>query len=342
MAIYFLILLILLFFIHYKNEKRIFYFASVLLFLVFAFKNVNLGADTSSYFTHFKELINGENHYKTEPIWGLLAHLNLFFGGYYKSFQIILFACTLPPVVYVIRKDSKNYVLSLFFYYAFFYYLNAFCIVRQAMALSYLLVCFHFIKTKKLVPATIFLIIAILCHNLAILGIVAFIFYFKRFSLKTIVIVLGLAFIAGLFVNEHFLFLVPSRYQNLFLWEGHGFREKLMPYILIIMAMNIVFIICLLRGSKTSLKSFWAQTVFAGLVIMNGSLNLVQGLRISQFFMITQIIFYANYTEEKEDKQNLYKWGLIAYSSIYFVGLLYRDSIGVVPYIPANWIQNLF
>ncbi|OJF75887.1 MAG: hypothetical protein BKP49_10540 [Treponema sp. CETP13] len=344
MYIYIAYFLILFFFIQYKNNKVIFYYACSLLLLLLAVKNINVGADSGPYIRDFTAFALGHakevTKYQTEPIWRWIAQIVVFFKGSYVSFQLILFIITFLPVIYVIQKNSKNYLLSVFFFFSFFYYLNTYCIVRQAMAISFLLLCYSFIKDHKLLPAILFFVIAVLCHNLAFLGILAFVFYWKKFPLRLIYILLAVSFIFGLILNQGMLFFLPQKIRDYFLWPGHGFRKTLAPYTALIGIMNLTYITCLLRGSKESKESFWTQTVFLGLVVLNSTQKLVLGIRLSQFFMITQIIFWTNYIEEKQDKKTLYKIGLIIYSSTYFFALLIRDSIGIVPYEFIPQIQK--
>jgi hypothetical protein len=325
-----------------KNNKTLFFISCFVLFAVAALQHPLLGKDSGMYLRSFQSLKIGGTTPISEPLWKWVATCIGKVGGNYIVFQVIYYLLVLSPVFYVIYKKSTHFQLTLFLFYAFFYYLNSYCILRQSLAVTLIIVFYYVLFEKKYILASIFYILAVLTHTSAAIAILPVAFLFIHFSKKQIIYILIAAFIVGILlpIEKFSFFLGP--YKKLLTHPKWGLRPDTYVYTAVIGVLNAIFIFFMIPDTEENQKSANCNILFLGFLFMNLTQQLVLGLRITQYFMIAQIFYYTTNIEAKQE--NKIKWliALLVFSSIYFFGLLYRDSIGIIPYKPLEWIQNLF
>ncbi|OJF75886.1 MAG: hypothetical protein BKP49_10535 [Treponema sp. CETP13] len=319
-----------------KNNKKLFIISLLVLYAIAALQSATVGADANMYYNSFKNIQN--NHPPAYHEQGLkwLSQLVILLNGGFYTFQAIFYILILAPVGYVIYKKSKNYQLSLLLFVAFFYYTNSFCILRQSLALSFAIVVFYFIDDKKYILAIIAYILAFFSHKSGAIAIIAFILPFVKSTKKLDLIILAFTFVIG--------FLIPivkcapllgpySHYiTNMANAPQWGIRPNHLLYAGVIFALNGVFTLFMIKDTDKNTQSLWCKLVIIGLIIMNLTQQLILGFRISQFFMVAQIIYYPQNIELKKTYKKQWLYGLLLFATIYFIGLLIRDSSGIIPY----------
>ena len=319
-----------------KNNKKLFIISLLVLYAIAALQSATVGDDSTVYYDSF---ISIQNHllppYK-ELGFKWISQLTILLNGGFYTFQAIIYVLILTPVAYVIYKKSQNYQLSLLLFVAFFYYTNSFCIMRQSLALSFAILVFYFIDDKKYILAIIVYILTIFAHSSGAIAIIAFILPFIKTTKKVSLIVLAFSFVIGLLipiVKCAPLFGPYAHYiTNMANTPQWGIRPNHLLYAGVILALNCIFILFMYKDTDKDTQTLWCKLVLLGLVFMNLTQQLILGFRISQFFMISQIIYYPLNIEIKETHKKYWLYGLLLFATVYFIGLFIRDSSGVIPY----------
>ncbi len=177
-----------------SKAKKIVYLSVMflLMFLLSVFR-YGIGNDYFSYIRIFDEIHSAS--------WGELLTL-----GYEPAFALLTKAITLisynpevmygiyavlilAPVAYAIYRHSDNVWLSVTVYLCLTFYYTSLNFIRQSMAVSLLILCYSFIKRRKIVPVMIFAVLAALFHYTALVFIPFYLLaYFVKPTKKAIII----------------------------------------------------------------------------------------------------------------------------------------------------------
>lgn len=196
-------------------------------------------ADTGAYLKTYEGLpnnLNGLYHYisedqKDKGFYVLSSILKMFFGSNTYLYLLVLAAFQALSLVWLYKKHSLHYVLSLYFFIASSDYLSwMFNGLRQFMAVTIMLFATPFILEKKYIKSIILILIASTMHQSALLMIpVIFIVQGEVWNKKSMLVLLG-AVIAVASIDQFTGFLdsalsdtqyenVVSDYQE---WEDDG------------------------------------------------------------------------------------------------------------------------
>ena len=161
--------------IELSAQKYIVVALSIVLFLITAFRSNEVGADTSMY-SHLATNSNVFDLYTTEFItYGLLNLLNLL-GKPGLLIPIFSFLYIRNLTVFVLNKREKRNLLLLFFLFwtSFFIQSLAINVIRQGVAVSFLLLALSSYYNKNNLKAILYCIIAIGFHKSATIPIIVF------------------------------------------------------------------------------------------------------------------------------------------------------------------------
>ena len=265
---------------------------------LFAAVRYGIGYD---YYAYKKSVLHQVADYtmeRYEPLSRLLIDI-----GYHTHYQLFFILCsilTLFPLYKACLKLSINPAFSLIIYFLFpLYYLESLSIVRNAIAYSLVLYVFVLLNQKKLTSSIILLIIAILFHKSAIIGVCIYPLFYINIT-KRINILL---FIAS-FVLSNIVIGFIGDYASIipFLTDVERYAEHArseggtMTYI--INGLNIYNFIVWDRMCKMSkLNSKYLLFTNFGCCIWNIFLPIdsTLALRLSSFFVIYIIFLVPQY-----------------------------------------------
>lgn len=174
--------------------KKIIYLAVmfVLMYIVTVFR-YGIGNDYFSYIRIFDEIHNaswGEAFsLGYEPAFTLITKV-ITLVSYNPEFMYGVYALLiLAPVAYSIYRHSDNVWLSVVIYLCFTFFYTSLNFIRQSMAVSLLILCYGFIKRKKILPVMVFAVLAALFHYTALVFIPFYLLaYFIKPTKKAIII----------------------------------------------------------------------------------------------------------------------------------------------------------
>lgn len=162
-----LFILLWIFFEKVALKREAFIIPCVALILFATLRDYTIGTDTATYTRFFRDAID-VNYYVFDPRieYGyqffvyLLLHIS-------KQYYILFLASSLiivPSTLYIIKKYSVNYSLSVFIYIAFAFYTFYFNTLRQGLAIAICMLGLYFFIYKKTLPYFLIVLLASTFH----------------------------------------------------------------------------------------------------------------------------------------------------------------------------------
>lgn len=327
-------LVLLLLSIFYRKNKLIFSILILVLSLIAALRADSVGTDTDIYREIMDYISQGKANY-IEPGWYLVNKIILFIGGDFNFLLWVASLMTLIPISYVIVKHSPNFILSLFFYYSMYLYLNSFNMVRQAIAISLVLLSYTFLINNKRLWYWLSFFLAVTFHYTAIITCVAVIFRKIKLTNSRIFFGMILSFFIGTFLlNDSLLSLILGPYALYLQGGSFGYRESLLIPFLLTFSLNILFALIYCTSRQEFKSSLWMNLFILFILLNNLSYTLVLGSRVILYFSIVQIILFPKYFTQNNVKQKYFVVILsVVYFSILFFKILLANGSDVWPYI---------
>lgn len=186
-----------------RNEGYIIFWC-IILFLLYAFKDNNVGSDFPTYLNYFFEIEPSDWSFLTP---GIFIYPN-FEKGYLFLTQLIanisqtdvfftfVMACimTICPII-IIQKYTKPVWMGIFLFFALSLYTNSFSMLRQNIAMYICWFSIPYVLNRSLVKFLLIIILAFFFHRTAIVFLPIYFLYNIKFSFKYYVFALGGTFI---------------------------------------------------------------------------------------------------------------------------------------------------
>jgi hypothetical protein len=246
-----------------KNKKLLISVISIQLFLILAFRDESLGVDVANYKEYyefwstlsFSEIIKGFRFFSNSNIiYGLesgyvllnwvIAKLGFTFHSYlviHAAICIFSFAC-------FINRYSNVPWLSYAILICLGIYSYTFCILRQSLAVAFLLFSIKYISKKKFIKFLLLNILAILFHRVAIIFLPLYFISKIKISDKSIIssLIICVAFFALIPVIDKIIL------QPIFLSTGKTYQLESFSFNKLLIFVFIIFfaLIFLMKTSK--------------------------------------------------------------------------------------------
>ena len=335
----------------------------VLIFcLVAALRNVTVGRDTSYYgYPTYEEALKYDflsfmdpNFY---PSWGFFYKLvawvtsNLF--GTFQAYLFVAELCVVLPVVVVGCKVSKGNIPLVVALFALYFYPYSFNLIKQSIAMSFLLFAYLGLDRGNLKCYFIWLIVAALFHTSALCGLLLLGVYYiakcERISTAKKLFSFAIFSILAVFVMPFVLNMIAQYFSHYSLYvgdgtlvvKGHGYRS--------IFERTFTLIVLFILGSVFNTQGNFPQcrtvsrrtevlllTTLFGVVITGisfYSLNLGRVALYFVYFSILLIPLYAKLIPKKNDRM------LFSVVAVFLFALISIDTFAitgqceVVPYV---------
>jgi len=155
-----------------QNSDYYLIFAGLVLLLFMGLRG-SFTADYSSYTKLFsrysKYTLNQIALLDKEPLFALFIKGVSRFSVHSQVHHFAMATMVCVPALIAIKRSSKNYLLSIFFFFALTYYIASFNATRNSIAISILLIGYPFLIKKKILHWIICVIIAAGFHLSAVL-----------------------------------------------------------------------------------------------------------------------------------------------------------------------------
>ncbi len=239
------------------NKKDLFLLVAFLhLTVIAAFRGIRVGTDTFNYSRDYLKIASGT--FRGSPIIprkSIMLHYFRITSKFLKHRNGYMIATSIPTlagIFLLIKKYSRSYFLSVYFYlgfFLFFYSLNA---GRQMLAISISIVAFVLAKEKKIIASLILFVISVMFHNSTIIFGVYYFLALVQWNLSLFLSYLIGVLVAGgsiTFFLRLFIWIFP-RYQfvlktsYLYEWASNGRTSHLITlYCIIAILLSIYWIL---------------------------------------------------------------------------------------------------
>lgn len=254
--------------------------------------------------------------------------------------QIYLFAISafvMGSYCYFVYKYSEMPLMSFVMYYALTYYTTCFQMLRHAVALSVLLYAYQFIKTKKLFPFLLIVMLAASFHISALFFIIAYPFSNNRIGKKQWVINAGVIFVCYFMKSDIFSLLTVfiSGNERFEYYTSSDYVSQLSLTGTLIL--SVIYIASLLLSQRNLVNTNEYKFLFnmSALSVSFMSMVLIIGEfhRISMFFGIYNTLLLPNILKHSRINNKIVISMCIVCAMILYFLLFVLDNTGVRNYI---------
>lgn len=234
---------------HKNREKLLKIILSILpMFILIAFRDELIGADTYGYLREFREMIDkpwSMIFYQTreEPVFRIFVKLMTYVTKsplVYQIFCTFLYAIGVVSFLYHLDFDAA---WPLFFFATTGVYTFMFTGTRQCIAMSICLFAYQFIKRKKLIRFLICIALAFCFHRSAVIFIVAYFIFRRKLSVLNVLLYSGITVAAILLleqIQKWFGQLMNATYEDA--ETGNGWVFLVFLAVITIAAIVIIYV----------------------------------------------------------------------------------------------------
>ncbi|MGL4404018.1 MAG: EpsG family protein [Fusobacteriaceae bacterium] len=336
--IYSLLVLYVLFFSGYRDEKKLIIIPAFFLSLFVGMRGAVSGYDYLVY-KYFYELDYNENPYGYEILFVACRNIVKFLGGNYNAFIFLLGVFFVCGVCYIFNRYSDNPSLVLFIYLSTFFFWHNFNILRNFIAIILFYMALKFILEKKPIYYYLLIIIAINFHKTALILLP---FYFlgvvKLEKIKMLLLALlafGFIPVSNLIFNLKINFMGISerisRYSGI---REMGNIQEYLEIIAVFIFATVIFFWEKKQGREMSEEeNLFYNLTFYSFLIFTAFFKFAVILRVIEYFRFAYIILFVSVLG-KIQKKNI-KYITVMLLMVYMSMRYYKS---IYDYGMANYI----
>ena len=190
-------------FLEKKSLNRKAFWIPLSVLTIFAsIRSYLVGTDTGSYTANFRNSLHPEYYYFRDGVEYGYQLLEYYLLHITNNYFWLFLSCSIIVVgsyLYILKKQSTDYFLSVFIFITFGFYLFYFNGLRQGLAMAIVALATPYLINKNFIKFSLIIILASFFHKTAL---IMFVFYFIihlkfKLELKAIFIFLGSFFISG-------------------------------------------------------------------------------------------------------------------------------------------------
>lgn len=307
----------------------------------------NIGADFGSY-VHWYLFKTRDESFEL----GYLVVMKLF-RIFDLSYHFLFFFFSLSTLLFVFLGVKKYTIHSSF---AFLFYLlipalflGSLNMIRQAFAVAICFYAFHFLITKKYLIYVLLMCVGISIHYTAVVPFIVFFSVYKYVDyIKKIHLAILLFFSLILSQLHWFSIFNPLFVETHYDYYFHTEQFSVNVFKVLVKNSIAVFILYYYDRMKTNYtnQKYYVVLSFLSIVIVNIFDQYVGLIRVSHFFMIFQILFFADVLFLEIKKRRLLLFAcLYGYGVSLFINALrvdYQIELKGLNYIPYKSIFYKF
>ena len=344
------------------NKKFTSFILMLPLLTIVALRAVSVGSDTHTYYSVFYRMENVVSLKQgiraasnMEPGFVLLNLVSNHIGMPYHLFQVLVSIITFYPIYRFIYRYSTNIAFSWLTFFCLRFMFGTMNQVRMWLAISFLLIAFDYLITRKPVPFVFFVGLACLFHVSSLIFLIVYPISLLRIEKKTVlsVVVFSTAlFLIGTPVFEWITSFV-GKYNDYLTDDRFSISGNIAVFLSLFV--DIVFLLVAskstfwnsfegcnseeqvsIQGETTRIELgkclFWFVTLCVGLDIV-GLGNNVMG-RITSYFSSTMIISIPIALSKMKKESELLVVFIIVFlvAQVFTILILRPDWYMVTPY----------
>lgn len=217
---YLLLLSFVMFWIFLEKKslnRNAFWIPFFVLVLFASIRNYSVGTDTGSYTSDFRNSLDSNYYIFRQDLeygYQLIEYFLLKFTHNYFWLFFISSLIVVGSYLYVFKKRSEDYLLSVFIFITFGFYLFYFNGLRQGLAMALVALATPYLIDKKFLKYLFIVIVASFFHKTALIMILFYFFIHLKikFELKALFIFLGSFLVSGTAVQ--YLGSINEKYSS--------------------------------------------------------------------------------------------------------------------------------
>lgn len=183
-------------------NRKAFIIPCIVLITFATLRNYTIGTDTPTYTSFFRGSISVDNYNfdpRVELGYQLFEYFILSISKQYFSLFLASSLIIVPSILYIIKKYSANYFISVYIYITFAFYTFYFNTLRQGIAIAICMLGIYYFVNKKFLPYFFIILLASTFHISAwVMLLIYFIVHYVNLRLEyKVVISFLITFILG-------------------------------------------------------------------------------------------------------------------------------------------------
>lgn len=302
-----------------ENNKYYAIISGLVLFLIGALRNITFLYDTVGYVGKYIELpyktlgelwYNSYHYVGKDPFFYFLAKLISMLGIGYQGWIAILIGIFCIAMFYIIYKYSDEAFLSIMVFVSLGYYTFGLTGLRQALAFSFILFSYQYLRERKLFPFLVLVFFAMIFHSSSLIFAIAYPIANMKINWKQ---VSGVS--AAIFISYFFSGFLRRTVATLG-WTDimKGYADRRIALSIAGFAIQLAIVLFCLYYKKNVLEKDKKDIVlynllFLGLAFQGFSIVIAEMFRISMYFSIFSIVLIPKAIMSEKDgktKQMVY------------------------------------
>ncbi len=327
-----------------KSEIRLFIIMGICVFFVIALRGNSVGTDTLRYAKEYVR--NGINYFsgdffsiKNEFGYKLLIMAGNYVGLPWRGFLFIVSAAECIVFVRFIMKYCYHEFYGIYFFITIGFFAMSLTGMRQAVAVTLLLIASELAIKKKLFPFIIVVLLAFTVHYTAICFLPCYmVFQLKYKSKKSLIIFIILPFIVRIFsfaFRSVFMMFALDKYNEYGYFTAMNYSISFSVELVAILILIGCGICLYLSDEKISQKNY-QFFIMTSLYVCSIELShaVYMATRLSYYFSFFMIVMLSNaITELKDTRIRFIAYVLLtALPFIQFMMTIPKSSLGINPY----------
>jgi len=332
-----------------KVNKRFIISSFFMVFIVQALRADSVGTDTEVYEKSFY-LINRAGFDWHSSAWEpCYLWLNMLIGKFTDNPQYLLAVCSaiiltgIGLFIYKNMDHTKSAFWPVFFFMVFLHYLNSMNLLRQYLAMAFVLQIYWVLRDvegkKKYIISIALLVVGVNFHIPSIIAAILFAPYIVKTVRRRVLVLIGLGV---MIIIVLFSYLVPLiyivfpqyiKYSTSSYMESDGFGPYYIAYALLILAL-IIYVFTLSpeqEENKPVYRMTYIAIISLGLLLLKNQVVLAQ--RTGYYFDIFIPLLIPEVVNRLGRTKTIIYFMLIMYGVLCFISTVDSEARGCYPYL---------
>lgn len=335
-----------------KNNKKIYcVIVCLCMLLITGLRREDFGMyDTINYIIEFKSIIINNysfayiiNNFK-DPVFYCFVKL---FSMFCQNEHVFVFVFSSPSIIAIswfIYKHSRNSMISFLIYMNLIYY-GTFYLMRHMIALTFIVIAFHYLLVNKIKPYILFVAIASCFHASACIFFIALLFKKLKIGVKQLLVILIMFLIFNLFddlvldlLQKYVFSYERFRDFSLSLVRSGEMGQKITLFYICMCMLALSFFYIFQNKNKSNEKIAVMFNTASIATVLAIAVNVVgEFSRLSQFFSITFLILVPDALNFEKNK----KLRIILNFIMIIMFLVYFLFFLIKAYLPYNFFWEV-
>lgn len=332
-----------------KVNKRFIISSFFMVFLVQALRASSVGTDTDVYVRSFYLIDRASFDWHSSAWEPCYLWLNMLIGKLTDNPQYVLAVCSflilfgIGLFIYKNMDHTKSAFWPVFFFMVFLHYPNSMNLLRQYIAMAFVLQIYWILRDvegkKKYIISIVLLIIGVNFHTPSIIAALLFAPYLVKTVRRKVLVLIGFGVMVVIVMFNYLLPLVylafPQylKYSSSSYMDSDGFGPYYIAYALLIL--SLIIYVFTLPPDKPENKRIYRMTyitiISLGLLLLKNQVVLAQ--RTGYYFDI----FIPLFIPEVVNRLGKVKWPiyflLLVYGVLCFISTIDSEARGCCPYL---------